>query len=139
MKNTLIIILAILLFSCGPAYHLKRAKYHERMAIAKGADIKADTVFKDRVIEIPKTKLDTMVVTTPGDTVYLTKERLRIKYVNLPGDSVFIEGECKDSVITIKQPVYINKTITAKSGLPWWVYLVFGISALVIIVLCFRK
>lgn len=135
----LTLTLALLLISCGPSYHLKRMKYHERMAMAKGADIEADTVYKDRFIKVPEIKLDTMVKTIPGDTVYLTKDRLKIKYVNLPGDSVFIQGECKDSVITIKEPVYIKKTITAKSGLPWWVYLVFGISALVIVALIIKR
>lgn len=139
MKNNLIIILAILLISCGPAYHAKRMRYHERMYYAKGGEIKSDTVYIEKTITIPEAKLDTIFISRPLDTVYLTKDRLRIKYVNLPGDSVFIEGECKDSVITVKEAIYINKTIKAENKLPWWAWLIFGISALVITVLSFRK
>lgn len=140
MKNTIIVTLLILLISgCGPAYHAKRMKYHERMYYAKGGEAKSDTVYIEKTVTIPEVKLDTVFQSKPQDTVYLTKDRLRIKYVNLPGDSVFIQGECKDSIIKIKEPIYINKTITAKSGLPWWVYVVFGISALVIVALIVKR
>ncbi len=140
MKSSyIIILLSIALIGCGPSWHAKRVRYHERMYYAKGGEIKKDTVYIEKVVTIPEVKLDTIFQSKPQDTVYLTKERLRIKYVNLPGDSVFIEVECKDSVITIKEPVYINKTIQAESKIPWWVYIIFGLSGLVIVVLAFRR
>lgn len=139
MNKTLIIIILSILSGCGSNYHAKRMRYHERMYYAKGGEIKKDTVFITKTITIPEVKLDTIFQSKPLDTVYLTKERLRIKYVNLPGDSIFIEGACKDSIITIKEAVYINKIFEAKNGLPWWLYVLFGFAALVIIMLLFRR
>lgn len=40
-----LIILAILLSSCGASYHLKKAKKHMLLAEAKGADITRETVY----------------------------------------------------------------------------------------------
>ena len=139
MNKTLIIIILSILSGCGVNHHAKRMRYHERMYYAKGGEIKKDTVFITKTITIPEIKLDTIFQSKPLDTVYLTKERLRIKYVNLPGDSIFIEGACKDSIITIKEAVYINKIFEAKNGLPWWLYVLFGFAALVIIMLLFRR
>ena len=139
MNKTLIIIILSILSGCGVNHHAKRMRYHERMYYAKGGEIKKDTVFITKTITIPEIKLDTIFQSKPLDTVYLTKERLRIKYVNLPGDSIFIEGACKDSIITIKEAVYINKIIEAKNGLPWWIWLVFGFAALFITVLLLKK
>lgn len=51
-------ILALLLSSCGVNHHLKRSKYHLNKAVALGAKVKSDTVFK----EIP------VKVLIPGDS-----------------------------------------------------------------------
>lgn len=51
-------ILAVLLSSCGVNHHLKRSKYHLNKAVALGAKVKSDTVFK----EIP------VKVLIPGDS-----------------------------------------------------------------------
>jgi hypothetical protein len=37
MKPLFYLLLVVLISGCGPSYHLRRMKYHERMAIAKGA------------------------------------------------------------------------------------------------------
>lgn len=51
-------IFALLLSSCGVNHHLKRSKYHLNKAVALGAKVKSDTVFK----EIP------VKVLIPGDS-----------------------------------------------------------------------
>lgn len=139
MKTT-VIILSLLLISCGPNYYLRRAERNLKKAEMLGAQIGSDTIYKYVNVYVPDVKKDTVFTSKPGDTIYISKDRLRIKYVNLPGDSVFIKGECKDSIITVKHPIVINRTIkSVRNKLPWWVYAVFGVCALVITVLCFRR
>lgn len=135
----IMIISLIALVSCGPNYYLKRAERNLKKAEQLGAKITPDTVYIERNIFIPEVSKDTIFQAIKGDTVFIHKDRLSIRYIKLQGDSVFIRGQCRDSIIKIKEPVYINKTITAECGLPWWVYVVFGLSALVITVLCFRR
>jgi hypothetical protein len=115
-------LLFILLYcsSCSSNWHLKRSKYHERMAVAKGAISSPDTIFILRKVYIPSVKVDSIFVSPESDTVFISKERLKIKYVNLPGDSVFIEGECTADTVKITVPVTITKEITAPKG--FWYY-----------------
>jgi hypothetical protein len=122
MKSFLpyILVVALFLSGCGPSYHLNRSKYHERMAIAKGANVSRDTIFIEKVVTVPEVKTDTVFSSSEGDTVYISKDRLKLKYVNLPGDSVFIEGKCESDTVKIEVPVTITKEISAKSWLKWW-------------------
>jgi hypothetical protein len=56
MKSFLpyILVVALFLSGCGPSYHLNRSKYHERMAIAKGANVSRDTIFIEKVVTVPE-------------------------------------------------------------------------------------
>ena len=67
---------------------------------------------------------DCILVSQPGDTVTLVKDRLTVKYVRLRGDTVFIEAECAADTVIKKVPVTVVKTITAKGGIKWWWLLV---------------
>ena len=109
---------------------LKRAEKLTEQAIALGAVITPDTLYKEIPVFIPQVRTDTIFVTTEGDTVYIQKERLRIKFVDLPGDSVFIEGKC-DSLTVIKEvPITVTKEI--KTGLSVLVVVQWSILALII-------
>jgi len=109
--------LFILLILCSCASNkanrkLKRAERLTNEAIALGAKIQADTVYKNIPVFIPQVRVDSIFNSRVGDTVYMEKERLKIKYIKLPGDSVFIEGKC-DSLTIIKEvPISITKTVT---------------------------
>jgi len=116
----LILILAWCLVSCGPAYHLRRAEHHLKKAELKGAVIKPDTVYKFIEIEVPAVSYDTVFQSAEHDTVFISKDRLKIKYVNLPGDSVYIEGKCEADTVKIKVPVTVTKNITAPKGFWYW-------------------
>lgn len=116
----LIISIALTLCACGPAFHLKRAEYHLKKAEIKGAEIKLDTIYKFIKIEVPMVSHDTIFESADNDTVYISKDKLKIKYVNLPGDSVFIEGKCEADTVILKVPVTVTKNITAPKGFWYW-------------------
>ena len=113
------IALLILLSSCSCNYHLKRAE-------AKCGTRKiVDTLLINSV------QLDTLFKPIQGDTVYLTKDRLKIKYVKLAGDSVFITGKC-DSIISIREvKVPCTTTILEPTVSKWHIALYILIALLV--------
>jgi hypothetical protein len=59
MRLLLFILSVMVLSSCGPAYHLRKAKKHLLLAEAKGASITADTIFRD--VPVPQVRVDTTV------------------------------------------------------------------------------
>lgn len=126
------LLLIVILSSCSSNYHLRRAKYHEKLAVAKGAEIDLDTLWRTIEIPVPEVKTDTVFESEEGDTVVIQKDRLSIKYVNLPGEKVYIEGKCEAD--TIRENIYyrITKTIKAPKGfmdyLPW-ILLAIGLIA----------
>lgn len=125
-----LVIILFTLSSCGASYHLKQSERHLRKAIEKGAEVADDTVYVTKEIIIPEVKLDTVFKAQQKDTVFLTKDKLKIKYVKLPGDSVFIQGECEPDTVKIEIPVEINREISA--GYSIWKLIMFSLIALVI-------
>ena len=116
-----LLILAILLSGCASNKANRKLKRANRLiaeAVALGAEVRPDTVYKEIPVFIPQVRVDSIFVSEVGDTVVIQKERLQITYVRLPGDSVFIEGKC-DSLTLIKEvPVTVTKEIkTGKSVL----------------------
>lgn len=116
----------LLLVSCGPAWHLKQARKHELKAIAKGAEVKADTVYVDREVIVPEIKFDTVLREVNfNDTITVEKEKVVTKLkINTVTKEIFIETKCPPDTVKIRVPVTIEKTITAKGGLKWWWLLV---------------
>lgn len=137
-KAIILASLIILTASCGPNYHLKRSQYHKRMAIAKGAEIKSDTVYTDRVvitpgdsttIFIPVTKLKDSLV-----TVY--QDRVKISYRTIH-DTLRFHVECPPDTLKISVPIAVHETI--KCGIPWWIWAIIGALGAVIVWLNLRK
>jgi hypothetical protein len=121
MKAYLPYLLAVaLLASCGPNFYLRKAERALKKAEQLGANVSRDTIFIEKVVTVPEVKTDTVFSSSEGDTVYISKDRLKLKYVNLPGDSVFIEGKCESDTVRLEIPVTITKEISAKSWLRWW-------------------
>ncbi len=110
------LILIFLLTSCGPTFYLKKAERALKKAEQLGAKIGLDTVYSERLVFVDSILVDSIFRTKVGDTVYLTKDRLKVKYVRLPGDSVFIEGRCDADTIKIEVPVSVTKTIESGYG-----------------------
>jgi len=127
------LILIILLTSCVSNKINRKLKRAERLtneAIALGAKIQSDTIYSERLVFVDSIRVDSIFTAKVGDTVYLTKDRLKVKYVRLPGDSVFIEGKCEADTIKIEVPISVNKEI--KSGLSVLVVVQWSILALII-------
>jgi len=121
----LIIPILFLISSCTCNYHLKRAE-------AKCGTRKiVDTLLVHDTLLINSVQLDTLFTPIQGDTVYLTKDRLKIKYVKLAGDSVFITGKC-DSIISIREiKVPCTTTILEPTVSKWHIALYILIALLV--------
>jgi hypothetical protein len=113
-----ILLIALILCSCASNKANRKLKRANRLigeAEQLGVKWKSDTIFKTIPVFIESVKYDSIFTSRQGDTVYMEKERLKIKYVRLPGDSVYIEGKC-DSVTVIKEvPISVTKEI--KTGL----------------------
>ena len=92
--------------------------------------LKQDTIRDTIRVYVPKVYTDTAFVPVEGDTVFIDKDRLSIRYVTR-NDSVFIEGECKSDTIykTIEIPVEtivvrkqtIVEQLTAWARSFWWI------------------
>jgi hypothetical protein len=137
-----IIALCLILAGCGPSFHLRRANYHLKKAELKGALIKPDTVFVEKKVFIPEVQTDTIFESKEGDTVFISKDRLKLKYVNLPGDSVFIEGKCESDTVTVTVPITITKNITAPKGFWYyfpWLLFVLALAAVAYFIRSFKK
>ena len=131
-KSTLLILIlaGALLASCGPVAKLRRAERLIAEAEAKGAKWHSDTVYKEIPLIIPQVRTDTVLRVSQGDTVFVAKDRLKIKFVRLPGDSVFIEGKCESDTVKIEVPVSVTKTISA--GYSLWQLILAGLFGVVL-------
>lgn len=121
----LIIPILFLISSCSCNYHLKRAE-------AKCGTRKIiDTLLVHDTLLINSVQLDTLFTPIQGDTVYLTKDRLSIKYVKLAGDKVFIEGKCDTIKIDRLIKVPCTTTILEPTVSKWHIALYILIALLV--------
>jgi len=112
-------VLLLLLNSCGCNYHLKQVKKKCNY------NVTTDTIYYRDTIVTQEVRVDTFFTPLVFDTVYIQKDRLKIKYVSLPGDSVFIQGICEADTIYKDRIKYINKT-EYKAGRPWWHWFLCG-------------
>jgi len=124
------LILIILLSSCGPTFYLKKAERALKKAEQLGAQVRTDTIYKERLVFIDSVRVDSIFTAKQGDTVFISKDKLQIKYVRLKGDSVFIEGKCEADTIKIQVPVSVTKEI--KSGLGIWTVIQWSLLALIV-------
>jgi hypothetical protein len=84
-------------------------------------------------------RADTTFLSVPGDTVTVTKDRLRIRYVDMPGDTVYLDGECMADTVFIEHAVPQQVITPCPEGYrvaAWWktaALVVGGILALLIL------
>jgi len=139
-QKVLFILIAVLISACGPAYHLNRAARHELIAISKGAKIQVDTFYKVVQIRIKETTKDTLFVSKPGDTIRISKDRLKLVYIDLPGDSVYIQGKCDSVIKEVRVPVTVTKVVHGPaSGIRWYWLLVAFIVGAVVCLFAFKR
>lgn len=126
-------IILLILCSCASNKANRKLKRAERLiAQAEQLGIKwhTDTIYKEIPVFIPQVRVDSIFTSRVGDTVYLEKDRLKIKYIKLPGDSVFISGNCEADTVKISVPVTVNKEI--KTGLGVLTVVQWSILALIV-------
>jgi hypothetical protein len=107
------VLIALMLNSCGCNYHIKKVQKKCNYKVT------TDTIYYRDTIVSKEVRLDTIRYAPLHDTIYIQKDRLKIKYVSLPGDSVFIQGICEADTIYKDRIVTINKT-EYKESRPWW-------------------
>jgi hypothetical protein len=128
-----LVFLLIVLSSCASNKANRKLKRANRLigeAEQLGVKWKSDTIFKTIPVFIESVKYDSIFTSRQGDTVYLEKERLKIKYVRLPGDSVYIEGKCDSLTKIVEVPISVTKEI--KTGLGVLTVVQWSILALLI-------
>jgi len=140
MKSIILWVCMALLFSgCGVNHHLKRANYHLRMAQAKGAKTRVDTVYKELEVIVPYAVYDTVIDRRfTHDTIYIkhTRYSVKIKYDTLLKRE-YVRVECKGDTIYVKVPVSVNTTIKEGDSRKWLgvgvvSFLVFLLMAIVV-------
>lgn len=118
-----ILILLLLLTSCGVNHNLRRMAYHKRMAIAKGAEFRADTVFTDRVVITPG---DSTTVLVPvkeirDSLVTIYQDRIKIQY-RVQHDTLRINVKCPPDTVRIRVPVTVTETLCPPPDNKWkWI------------------
>jgi hypothetical protein len=130
-KNILILVL---LTSCGPAWHLKQARKHELKAIAKGAEVKTDTIYITKEVIVPEIKFDTVLRQVNfNDTIVVEKEKVitRVK-VNTVTKEIYVETKCPADTVKIEVPVTIKKEIKVKGGIKWWWLIIAAAAGLIV-------
>ena len=130
------LLLIFLFTSCTPTFYLKKAERALKKAEQLGADVSADTIYKEHTVIRTETLIDSIFTTRQGDTIRIYKDLLKIKYVRLAGDSVFIEGKCEADTVKIKVPYQVIKEI--KSGHSNWDVIKWCLIVLVVAVLLTR-
>lgn len=113
MKNALIIIALLTITGCGMDYHLRKANYHLRLAQAKGAVIKTDTIYKEVPVYTETKVYDTVVMRhNTTDTLFIntTKYSVKLKYDTITRTQ-YVRVECKADTVMVTVPVSVPITI----------------------------
>lgn len=128
----LLLILSVLISSCGPNHYLRKANKAWGKAIAKGAIVKSDTLWKVMEVPVPIITKDTVFkVKSFHDTITINQDNIitRFKYDTV-SQIMYLESQCISDTIRIKTPVIVNKEIKTPRG--FWYYFKFIAIALVV-------
>lgn len=118
MRVLWVIVISLVLSSCGAQWHLKRA-------IAKDPEILNQQVVSiDTLVVTEKVAATDTFFLQQHDTIETVKERVKIKVMR-SSDTIRVEVECPpDTVRVVKeipvdQLIYVNKNKGWKGKLPW--------------------
>ena len=134
LKLYFTILTAVVLVGCSPQKRLNRLlmKYPELR----------DTVFIHDTVEafVEYVRADTVLRWYPGDTIYLTKDRLRVRTV-IDKDTVWQVGEClADTVyVPVEYAVPVVQPTQYTDRLPWWVPLALLALLVILIIQSLRR
>ena len=116
------VLLTVLLFnSCSVEQRMenkfRRAERKiEKLTIKYPKLLNKDTLRDTCNFISDRSEYDTSIVDIPGDTTYLYKDRLRIKYVRV-GDTIYIQGECKSDTIIRTVEIRFEKVVVREEGI----------------------
>lgn len=113
MKHLTLILFVLLMIGCTAENKLRRAKRLIESAEKQGVLWEADTVFSERIVIVPETKVDSVIkVVTWTDTIRVESGRVKTKVLIRPVEKrVYIESKCDPDTIRIEVPVTVNKSI----------------------------
>ena len=116
------ILLTVFLFnSCSVEQRLenkfRRAERRiEKLTIKYPRLLNKDTLHDTFNIISDRIEYDTSFVDIPGDTTYLYKDKLRVKYVRV-GDTTYIQGECKSDTIIRTVEIPFERVVVREEGI----------------------
>lgn len=130
----LLFLCVIMLVGCGPAWQLRRAEKLKKLAIAEGAIVKTDTIFKDRMVKI-KGDSTTVIVHHYGTilkdtTIY--QDKIKIQY-QLHHDTLWEKIQCPDSIIRWRERTAVNEQIICPPPNNFWKYVALTLGVIVVI------
>lgn len=141
MRKLFYLLVVLTTFSCVVPRNYPKAKWKVDKIVAKWPEVLQNdtTVVKvDTTIITPQTQVDTVVKVSKNDTIYIEKEKLKIRVIKGKRDTLRITGECEPDTIRVnvikKIPVYKleEKNLKTLGGFQWWWILV-GVLIILII------
>lgn len=120
-----VLILVLVLVSCSPMKRLERFEKNHPYLFESVTETDTFTVFD--TVYVPKIKHDTVFNITT-DTMYLEKDRLKVKIV-YKDSVIYVDGECVGDTVYIEKDVirevskYKTKEVP-KDNRNWWIILV---------------
>jgi DNA-binding transcriptional LysR family regulator len=134
MRVAYIVAILALCVACNPQKRLNRL-------LMRYPELRDTVVIHDTVEAIVEyVRADTVVRWKPGDTIYLTKDRLRIRTV-IDHDTVWQVGECLSDTIRVpyRVEVPVVQPLRTIAQIPWWYWLMVGGLILAVILTAMRR
>ena len=134
MRLAALIIAAALLTGCNPQKKLARL-------LMKYPELRDTVVIHDTVEAVVEyVRADTVLRWVPGDTIYLTKDRLRVRTV-IDHDTVWQTGECLADTVRVpyrvEVPVVQPERVVER--VPWWVFVLLTLFAIMTTTALFKR
>lgn len=121
MKTLLIALLCLSFASCSIESRTKRKirraeRKIEKITIKYPQLLKQDTIHEKIEIITPAVKLDTIHRLIYGDTVYMDKDKLRIKYI-IQNDTLLLSAECESDTIIKEVSIPFQQIVVQKRSI----------------------
>jgi len=119
--NFLICVFLLVLSSCSfegkMEKKLRKAERKiEKLTIKYPQLLQKDTLYDTISIITKEIKMDTSFIDVPGDTAFIYKDKLKIKYVRV-NDSVYIEGKCESDTVTQFIKIPFERVVVKEQGI----------------------
>jgi shikimate 5-dehydrogenase len=121
MKTLLIALICLSFASCSIESRTKRKisraeRKIEKLTIKYPQLLKSDTIHEKIEIITPAVKLDTIHRVVYGDTVYLDKDRLKVKYI-IQNDTILLSAECASDTIYKEVSIPFQQIVVKKRSI----------------------